>query len=158
MKQVTKMPENKFGMVFLEVVMAITIVGIVLVASVALIARSLSASTSARDRAMATSLAEETQEWLRSQRDSSWQSFYSRANGVWCLRSLSWTSGGTRAGACTETDTASGTVNMIREVTFTRSGFANQTVTATVVVRFSDSLGQHQSESTAIYTNWRGNR
>lgn len=145
------------GYTILEVMVSIVIVGIVLISAVALITRSQAAATNARQKIIATSLAEETHEWLRSERDQDWSGFFARSlTATWCAQSLNFQSG-TSEGPCSTNQFVPGT-NMTREIRFTRSGPGLSKVVATVTVSFADSLGVHSSESTSEYTNWRGNR
>jgi hypothetical protein len=134
------------GQSMFELLVAVFVVGITLVALVALAARSIGNTTFSRERTQVSKYTQEAAEWLRAERDAGWGVFRARANGgsmSYCLPSLSWTVG------CTP---IAGT-NFSREVEITEESL--ETVRADVVVSWSDSSGAHESRVTTYFTNWR---
>lgn len=154
MKKLSQNKNNQSGQSFIELIAALLIVSIVLVSLVALVTRSIANATFARNKTLATSYAQESLEWLRSERDRDWASFYGRTNSSWCIATLSWTSNGSHTGTCAATDVITSTI-FRRNISFTRIDASN--VDATVTVSWSDGNGTHQSVATTSFTNWKGN-
>jgi Tfp pilus assembly protein PilV len=140
--------ENNLGQSMYELVVAIAIVALTLLAFVGLIISSLSASNYTRQKSLANSYVQEAMEWLRTQKDEDWNSFYSQAASHasgFCMGTLSWSGGG-----CS----ISGS-EFERRAYFTVSG--GDTVEARVEVTWQDARGVHTSESSTNFTNWRAN-
>lgn len=146
--------KNSQGQSFIELIAALVVVSIVLTAIVGLITKSIANATAARNKTLATSYAQEGLEWLRAERDLGWTAFYGRTNNSWCIVSLSWTTGGSHSGACSNSNVIAGT-QFVRTLTF-----ANRTassVDARMTVSWRDGSGTHESTATTIFTNWKGN-
>ncbi len=148
------MRKNNSGQSFIELIAALLIVSMSLLALVSLVIRSLANTTFARNKTLATSYAQQSLEWLRGERDADWQTFYGRTNGSWCIVTLSWNTGGSHSGACGTNDVIPATP-FRRTITFTRVN--TSTVNATSTVTWSDGNGSHQSVATTTFTNWKGN-
>jgi Tfp pilus assembly protein PilV len=152
------------GQSLFEVIFALGIAAIILVAMAGLSVSTLRNSTFSTDSATATQLASQATEWLRSQRDACWTTnapcvgFVTRASSVgagttWCLSTLNWP--GT-AGACGPQVTGT---NYTRSVLL-KSRDADSvpgidTVDAEVTVSWTDSQGIHDIKNNASYTDWR---
>lgn len=142
---------NKQGTSLFELIIATLVVSIVLIALVSLATKSVSLTTFSRDKTRANRYAEELVEWLRGERDSGWAAFVGRAGTArWCMRSLAWSQGST----CSTNDVISGTP-FTRDLNLTITG--GNTVTAVVSVKWQDQSGTHETRTTNVYTNWKGN-
>jgi len=135
------------GQSLIELLVALTLIMLVVVAVVGLAAVSIKTSYFAKRETTAKRYAEEAMEWLREQKKSNWTDFLfakSTTTGQkYCFNSLSWSS----AGACT---TTFGGIYK-REATLLRSS-DNKNVTVTVVVSWTDSSGGHKTTLVSVFT------
>jgi len=135
------------GQSLIELLVALTLIMLVVVAVVGLAAVSIKTSYFAKRETTAKRYAEEAMEWLREQKKSNWTDFLfakSTTTGQkYCFNSLSWPS----VGACT---TTFGGIYK-REATLSRSS-DNKNVTVTVVVSWSDSSGTHETKLVSVFT------
>lgn len=139
------------GQSLFEVVLALAITTIIIVAIVALAASAVRNSVFARNKTQASRYSQEAAEWLRGERDNDFDAFATRAvTPTWCLPSLSWASA--KVGSCTSTDVISGTP-FKREVVFTVPSATN--VDAEVKVYWDDAQGRHEVKSVTTFTDWR---
>lgn len=141
--------KNLSGQSFFEVVLALALVTIVLVALVTLAAVSIRSATFSKTKSLATSLSQEAIEWLRGQRDANWSDFVSKAATTnWCLSNLNWS----RPGLCNSSNVVSGTI-VVRQATLTI--IDQSTVQADVKATWSDSQGSHQILTSTYFTKWK---
>ncbi|KKT33852.1 MAG: hypothetical protein UW21_C0007G0014 [Candidatus Woesebacteria bacterium GW2011_GWB1_44_11b] len=139
---------NQKGQSLFEVIVAMAIVTMILTAVVALAATSIRNTTSSRNEATATRLAQEAIEWLRGERDASWQIFANNSlTPTWCFETLSWS----KAGPCTAGDEVAGTI-FRRGANFANAGTS---VEASVVVSWADAQGDHEVRTSTLFTDWR---
>jgi len=154
---------NNKGQTLVEVIVAVGIIVIVLVAVVAGVVQSVRNTRFAKEQATATRYAQETIEWLRRQRDElGWEPFYNlldadAASGVvtYCLSSLPETSLifeallDKGASSCSQI----GTSVFSREMTVT---LAETQDSVDMVVRVSWQEGEraHNSELTGKLAKW----
>src|SRR4030043_2346790 len=81
------------GQSLFEIVLALAIATLIVVALVALASSAIRNSTFAKNKALATRYSQEATEWLRGERDTNWDIFATKAlTPTWCLPSLSWMS------------------------------------------------------------------
>jgi len=140
------------GQSFFEVVIALGIVSLILVAIVAPATVSIRNTASSRNKALATRHTQEAVEWLRGQRDADWLIFAQHAQtAVWCLPELGWT-GTSHVATCSEDEKIINTI-FIREVEFTNVDLA--TIQATVKTTWTDSLGVREVRTSTYFTDWR---
>lgn len=138
------------GQSIFEVVLAVGVVSVVLIGVVSLVSLVQRNTTAARNRSEATKLLIEAQEWLRRERDTDWSNFYSRSGtSTWCLNSLGWSN----SGACGGNEYVPNKP-FLREVRFSRT-VPNVEVSADMVIRWTDSQGNHEITSSNIFTNWK---
>jgi Tfp pilus assembly protein PilV len=144
------------GQSLFEVIFALALASIVLVAIVSLSVTSIRNSTYSKNSVQATQLAQETTEWLRGQRDVDWAAFLARANSAgrqWCISSLAWPSA---SGSCGPS--VPNTV-FTRSITLTSGDIDGNsiidTVDADIIVSWTDSQGTHDSRNRARFTDWR---
>lgn len=139
--------KNQKGQSMYEMVIAIAIVALSLLAFVGLIISSLSAANYTREKSRANSYVQQALEWLRTEKDADWGAFYTNASGNtggMCLGSLTW------SGGCG----ISGT-NYERRAYFTVS--SGDKVNVRIEVSWSDARGRHVSEGSTSFTDWRSN-
>ncbi len=142
-----------------EVIVVLGVVSLVLIGIVSLATRSIRNSSFSQNNAMASKYAQEAIEWLRQERDKSWDNFYSKASSsgnIYCLRNLnSWPS--PSPNGCGINDFIEGTNNFYRESTLSLvsiDGPSSTIVNALVVVRWNDSQGTHSVRSATTFTYW----
>lgn len=144
------------GQSLFEVVVALAIITLILVAIVALGTLSIRNVSFSRNQTLATRLAQTTVEWLRGERDKDWNTFKDRAVQAptsaipFCFETLVWPSAPRKCGSG---EKVAGTV-FTREVYFPLSLDENS-VQAEVVVSWSDAQGFHEAKSSTYFTNWR---
>jgi len=132
-----KVPKEK-GQSLIEVVAALAIALLVLLALVRVTIVSMRNANFAKNQALATQYAQEAMEWIRSQRDADWGNL---SANTYCLNTLSWSTG-----------TCGYTLDGIfkREAVLTPDGTDKFLVTVTV----SWASGEHKSELTSYLTEW----
>ena len=148
---------NSLGQSLFELVIAVGISALILVAIVSLASNSLRNASYSKNYAIASSYVASTTEWLRAQRDTDIAAFLlhvllnSPLPSTYCFTNLNWNI----PVACTNTQNISGTP-------FTRQGVFTVTypggkvsVEALVTVSWIDSQGFHEVTSSTTYTDWR---
>lgn len=144
-----KVQSAKLGQTIVELLVALGIATLVIIALVSLATTSLSNVTFSRTQGEATRFARDGMEWLRSERDKDWEAFAERAGNTWCLSSLSWPAG---AGTCSQSLTVAGT-NLRREATLAST--SDTKLDAYVRVYWTDSKGDHETRLNSSFTKWR---
>ena len=157
MKKTKNLPRSAGGQSLFELVVAVGLIGLVLVALVGLTTKSLSSSTYSKNKSLAARHTQEALEWLRGLRDQDWTTFfnYDVANGTgtyYCLSAL--TSPLATRRNCNPNEYVTGTI-FVREAYLESLAGSPETVEATVTTRWTDSAGVHLSESKTSFTNWR---
>lgn len=141
------------GQSLFEVVVALAISTLVIIAVVSLAALSIRNTNYSKDKVSASKYAQEATEWLRNQRDADFETFQTNAlTSTWCLRNL----GFTQAGICDSSSKISET-NFYREVTFTNdlTPTGETLIEAQVRVYWQDSQGSHEVINSTEFTDWR---
>lgn len=140
------------GQSLIELLVALTLMMLLVVAVVGLATVSVKTSYFAKKETAAKRYAEELVEWLREQKKSDWTSFLfdkSTTEGqVYCFNTspiASWPS----VGVCSNA-TLDGMYK--REVTLSRS-LDNSSVVVTVVVSWEDSSGLHETKLVSNFAN-----
>jgi|SRR3989344_2483630 len=159
------MSKNNSGQTLLEMVMALAVVGIVLVALVSLSTRSLGNTTFSANKSRATRLTQEASEWIRAQRDADWANLSGRVTAggeqVYCLPNLVWPGG---TGACDPNtqkvkDNSNDDTEFVREVTLrgmdTDGAPGLDTVSVGVVTYWFDGVGTREARTTTLLSNWK---
>ena len=137
------------GISLLEIVIAVGLISIILLALVSVSTKSISNTTYSRERNQASRYSQEAVEWLRSQRDLGWSAFYVYVDSsdTWCLDTLSWTN----SGACSGRMIAN--TNLVREVEFTTP--EQGVVEVKVTVTWVDAGNTNESVSETVLTKWQ---
>ena len=131
------------GQSLIELLVALTLIMLVVVAVVGLAAVSIKTSYFAKRETTAKRYAEEAMEWLREQKKSNWTDFlFAKSGNTYCFNSSpidGWSSN------------CDATLDGIykREVTLSSS---SDNVTVTVVVSWSDSSGTHETKLVSVFT------
>lgn len=140
------------GQTMVELLVALGIAALVLVAVVAGAISALSNVMFSRSQGESNRYARESLEWLRGQRDTGWTTFSSKASAspgtTWCLKNLDWLLPGT----CSAADTIPNTT-LFREATLTT--VAANDIDITIIVSWSDSRGSHQTRLNSKLTKWK---
>ena len=131
------------GQSLYEVVFALGIVSLVLVAAIALSTTGVRNASFARNNSLATKYAQEGTEFLRQQRDINWLNFRNQT-GTRAMGRLVWPPGG----SCQITEAPT----FCRQITMTAS---TDTVDAIVEVSWTDGQGTHRVRSATSYTRWK---
>ncbi len=139
------------GQSFFEVVVALAITALVLVAIIVPATVAIRNSSFSRNKSAATRYAQETVEWLRGQRDLGWADFADRAlTSIWCLPGLDWAQA--QVGKCASASKISNTP-FSREVEFTI--ISPTTVEVRVKVFWTDVSGYKEVITSTYFTDWR---
>lgn len=138
------------GQSLFEVVFAIGVSALIITAVVVLASNAVANSTFSKNKALAGRFTQEAVEWLRSERDSDWDTFYANAALTSrCLPSLDWS----QQGPCGPSDTLTANENFKREATFSVVDISN--VEVKVRVYWEDGRGLHEVSTVTNFTDWR---
>ncbi len=136
------------GQSLFEMVLAIAIMTMIIVAVVILASNAIRNSTFSKNKTLSSRYSQEAIEWLRGERDTNWTDFYEYAlQGDFCLQTLGWD-----PGACGNLQVIPGT-SIVRGMTLSVNG-ATQ-VEAEVKVYWEDSQGIHETKTVTSFTDWR---
>lgn len=143
-----------------EVVIALGVISLIIIGVVLLTSISVRNSTYARNNTQANRFAQELAEWLRTERDTRWNTFVTRASPgpgtTWCLNSLSWPAS---PGSCSATSFIAGSIFQREAVLISTviigGSSITDTVEAEVRVRWVDGQGTHTVRSSIQLTDWR---
>lgn len=153
-KLAMKIKRDIKGQTLFELVMGIAI-GVVVITGI-VIATTLSVGNAifAKKNALATRYSQEALEWLRTERDKSWATVFSKGASTtqyYCLPTLSWDI----ANHCSLPQTISGT-DFLRELSLLNKDLdGNDGLEATITVSWSDGTGKHSSHLTTQFTQWK---
>ncbi|MBU0998197.1 hypothetical protein KJ570_01535 [Patescibacteria group bacterium] len=141
---------NILGQSLMEVVLALGLITLIMVTVVAAASISITNSSFSKNQTFSTRLSETTLEWLRGERDNSWDDFSQRAESLtWCLPELNWDTANSRN--CNSEEYISDTF-LKREVDF--SLVDQSTIEVTVRIYWIDAGGYHEINSSTYLTNW----
>jgi len=147
------MRKFKSGQSVFEVILALGLITLIMVAVVALAGISIKNSSYSRSSTLATRNSEAALEWLRGQRDENYDDFYTRAENLkWCLPNLNWNDAS--IGKCGDEDLIEGTT-LKREVEFNIDSLDSTSVETLVKVYWSDAGGYHEVSSVTDFSDWR---
>ena len=141
------------GQSLFEVVLALALSTLIIVALVSLVSNSIRNSSYSRNKTYATRYTQEATEWLRGERDGDWDVFSTNflfcptPPHVQCLDTLAWGNCGT----CGETEFVDNIFK--REISF--SDIEADSVTVETTTYWIDSQGIHEVRSNTILTDWR---
>lgn len=149
--QISKSQTSNYenGQSLFELVVAIAISALIIVAIVSLVTNSIQNSNYSKNKALASTYAQQATEWLRGQRDKDVSIFMTHAEiPTWCLMDISTDlKGWSKSGACGSGDFIDGTP-FTRQASFgitTQNG--KNVVEADVSVSWADSQGVHEVKS-----------
>lgn len=140
------------GQSLFEVVVALAISALVVVSLVSLVTNSIRNANFSKNKSLASNYAQETTEWLRSQRDSDVSIFQSHVlTPIWCFSNLNWNV----PGNCATDVFISGTI-FKREALFSTDFVNGKTIIqATINVSWQDTQGEHNISSVTNFSDWR---
>lgn len=129
------------GQSLFEVVVAIAISALIITAIVSLASNSIQNSSFSRDKTLAANYVQQTNEWLRQERDKNTSDFMAKvAIPTWCFTTLSWS----LPRACGATEYISGT-KFVRQSSFTVLLVNGKNlVQIDTIVSWQDAKGLHQ--------------
>lgn len=145
------------GQSLFEVVIAIGVAALILVAAVSLSTTSLRNSNFTKNNALATKLAQEGGEWIRQQRDSGWENLRTNTNKV-CLGTLSWSA------TCSIDSVFSRSLLFVCKIFNPATGVTSNNpscnintnvIDSHVTVSWIDGQGTHTVKSVTTLTRWR---
>ena len=143
--------KNESGQSLFEIILALAITTLIIVALVALTATSIRNTTFSKNKTLASRFSQEATEWLRGERDSNFAAFRAHVEdsteNTRCLNNLVWT-----INPC-------GTVTMDgtpfkREVVF-RFSDSDTVIKAEITVSWTDSGGLHEVKSSTNFSDWQ---
>jgi len=134
------------GQSLFEVIFAVAIAALVLIAIVTLSTRSIKTADFSTNNAQATKYAQEAMEWVRMQRDTlTWATFSTYVTGIDIdLGTLAWGAGN---------HIIPSNSNFIRHINLSWAD-PNKIIRATVKVTWTDSDGTHEVRNESKFTNW----
>ncbi|KKS95519.1 MAG: hypothetical protein UV71_C0006G0018 [Microgenomates group bacterium GW2011_GWC1_43_13] len=140
------------GQSLFELVVAIAISALIVVAMVSLATNSIKNSQFSKNKALASSYAQQATEWLRGERDSDFVAFKNNVElsmypSKRCLNNLVWT-----INQC-GSEIMDGTP-FKREVIFKYSD-GDTVINADITVSWTDSGGTHDVRSSTNFSNWQ---
>lgn len=140
------------GQSLFEIILALAITTLIVVALVALTATSIRNTTFSKNKTLASRYSQEATEWLRGQRDAHFPTFKDKAlTSLYCMPSLSWAI----IGACGSGQEIANTL-FRREISFSSSLVNGKTlIQASVRVYWSDAQGLHEVRSVTNFSDWR---
>lgn len=137
------------GQTLVELVIVLAVVGLIVTGVVSIAAIAVRNARFSKDQATSARFTQESIEWIRQQRDSSWPSFYARAGRTYCMDQLYWNI----TNPCTNAQVIPNTI-FTRSATLT-SLDANS-VQVDVNVGWTSARGAHESRMSTILTSWTG--
>ena len=156
--------KNQKGQSMFEVVLALFIITMIIVAVVILSTNSISNSLFSRNKTIANRYSQEAIEWLRQEREADFALFKTHINlpvvntsNTFCLQSPLSTTTWSNTGACSSAEIVATSTIFTRQVTFTKIGIpGGQTVyEASVTTSWSDSKGLHEAVTKKEFTDIR---
>lgn len=140
------------GQSLFEVILALALTTLIIVALVSVVTNSIKNASYARNKTYATRYTQEATEWLRGQRDTDWDVFYANVIACpppyeQCLDTLDWPN----CDVCSESEYIGKIFK--REVVF--SAITSDSVAVEVKTFWTDSQGIHEVRSNTILTDWR---
>lgn len=145
-------PKKEKGQSLLEIVVAMAIAILIVAGLVSAVIVAVKNAQFARNQTLATKYGQEGMEWIRSQRDTNWQTFSDRSAAdpgrTYCLNSLGWTAGTCATYALTSLFKREAILKTI----------ATDKIEVKMTVSWRGTGGTHQSELSSYFTKpttWR---
>ncbi|HLD92135.1 MAG TPA: hypothetical protein VI795_01925 [Patescibacteria group bacterium] len=148
--------KNIKGQSLFEVILAIFIITLIVVAVVILSTNSISNSLASRNKTLASKYTQEAIEWLRKQKESDYIDFKEKATPgfTYCLiATLNWN----RPAVCGPGQTIDANSIFRREVSFSKEEdvIDKYIIIADVVTYWDDSKGRHEARSITYFSDAR---
>lgn len=163
------MYKNNLGQSMFELLVAIGVVAMVLVALISLSTRAVGNTNFSTNKNRATEFTQDAAEWVRTERDIDWIIFKNRAPAfvgeanIYCFPDVS--AGWPGIGACV-VDADPPIYKVLENDGITRSEFWREvvlknvddnSVDVSVITYWFDGVGRRESRSTVTLTNWKNN-
>lgn len=148
------MKRAESGQSLFEIMLALAITTLIIVAIVALTATSIRNTTFSKNKTLASRYSQEATEWLRGERDADFDAFETRTLiPLYCFPSLSWAAAS--IGACASGQEIPDTP-LRREISFSSSVLNGKTlIQASINVYWTDAQGLHEVRSVTNFSDWR---
>ena len=149
------------GQSLFEVVVALGISALIIVALVSLVSNSIQNANFSKDKTLAANYAQEATEWLRQQRDSDPATFFGTDTVIQavpiCFDDLNWNNVlNGNIGNCPDGSSISNNTPFTREIIFNQDQSTVKTViVADVTISWTDSQGQHIVTNSTSFSDWR---
>ena len=146
--------KTESGQSLFEIMLALAITTLIIVAIVALTATSIRNTTFSKNKTLASRYSQEATEWLRGERDADFDAFETRTlTPLYFFPSLSWAAAS--IGACTSGQEILNTP-FRREISFSSSVINGKTlIQAYVRVYWNEAQGLHEVRSVTNFSDWR---
>lgn len=154
-----KIKSSEKGQSLFELVVAIAISALMVVAMVSLAVNSIQNSNFSKNKARAATYAQQATEWLRGQRDNNIETFITEVEKATdpnerCFNSLPATISSLSLFPCASNESIDGTPFQ-RYVIFSFGNDSKTVITADVTVTWTDSGGAHEAASVTSFSDWR---
>jgi|WetSurSiteA1Bulk_404760.scaffolds.fasta_scaffold00731_2 Tfp pilus assembly protein PilV len=149
--------KNNKGQSLFEVVVAISVITLIIVAMIILTTTSIRNNSYSRNKTVASRYSQEAIEWLRGQRDASWPTFYGKTSTIpryYCFKVSPLTPTWPSAGLCGDSDYINSNTIFKRQLTLTRDPLNGDFIIADVAVSWTDGQGEHKAESVTYFSDW----
>lgn len=140
-----------------EVVLALFIITMIIVAVVILSTNAISNSLFSRSKTQASRYSQEAIEWLRNEREINFSDFTLAANtNIYCLNANP--PNFTNTGTCSSVEKISPGTIFTRQLTLSKSISSGKTIiNATVVTSWNDAKGYHEARAVTDFSDIREN-
>jgi len=140
--------KNVKGQSLFEVLLALFIITLIIVAVVVLSTISISNSLFSKNKTLASKYTQEAIEWLRSEKESDINLFLGNTTGTYCLEDLNFNN----SGVCGELEIIPNTV-FTRQMVFTND--LSGVISVIVTTSWTDSKGIHEVSTSTDFTDRR---
>ena len=142
------------GQSMFEVVLALFIITMIIIAVVILSTNSIANSLFSRSKTQASRYSQEAIEWLRNERETDFEAFVIATNTpVYCLNTNP--PDFSNSGSCTSAEIIDGTIFQ-REVSFSQSDvFSKSIIAATIITSWNDPKGYHEVRGVTEFSDIR---
>ncbi len=161
------MKNSNNGQSMFEVMLALAVASVILIAIVSLAGKSIGNSTYSREENLAQNYSKELSEWIKKEKETSWTSLVANlgASTDWCMIWLGW-GAPTTSSSCGVSDYITGTKyirsvnfgcyekNSTSEVSLNCSNSGVNLVKYSIITSWTDSTGIHNSSINSSLSNW----
>jgi len=146
--------KSQTGQSLIEVLFSLSIVLLVIVALVRATTVSMKGSDFSKNQTLATKYAQEAIEWIRGERDRSWNEIWSRTDSTFCLNFDPPTSWPGPSSCGSDFDLKGGKFKREAILTTVTKGTITE-IEVKVIVTWQDAGGDHDAQIVTYLSNWR---